>query len=421
MKKRVISTIIAVTLLTTATLPVINVKATPDSNQVVEFDKNTQNKYSEIEGRYNELTQKVEELDDQISTLIAEINDNNCKIENVNKEIDNTNKEIEQKKEDIAEQETVLGKRLRELYKSGGQGKYISLLFSAESFSDLISKVQDAAKIVSLDQKVVNELTDSKKKLDDSVDSLQSKVKEIRNLNDEIQEQKSDLGSKKEEQQAVAQEVKAEKDKFESENLVPMEKSIIEPWTMQATDSSKSLDEIKNALQVVQNLKSQIKSSEVSAEADDTIKKSNDIIAQKEAEKAAAASATQNSKQVKADINTSVVASGNAQNLIDYAMRFIGVDYVWGGTTPSGFDCSGFTQYVFSNAAGKRIGRTTYDQVTSGVEVSFSNLQPGDLIFPSDHHVGIYVGNGQMIHAPHTGAKVTVAPLYGFWRARRIL
>lgn len=413
MKKRIISTIVVAAMLTVTTLPVMKVSATPDSN----FDKDTQNKYSEIEGRYNELTQKVEELDDQISTLIAEINDNDYKIENVNQEIDNTNKEIQQKKEEISEQEEVLGKRLREIYKAGGQGKYISLLFSADSLADLISKINDAARLINLDKKVVNDLTDSKRRLDDSVDSLEDKVKEIQDLNDKIEEQKSELGSKKEEQQVVAEQVKAEKEKFESENLVPMEKSIMDPWIGQITDSNKSIDEIRSELQIVKNLKTQLKSSEVMAKTDEGIKNAEDLIAKKQAEADAAAA----QKASAPTINTNVAVSGSVQNLIDYAMRFIGVDYVYGGTTPSGFDCSGFTQYVFSNAAGKSIGRTTYDQIKSGVEVPIANLQPGDLLFPSDHHVGIYIGNGQMIHAPHTGAKVKVAPAYGYWRARRIL
>ena len=66
-------------------------------------------------------------------------------------------------------------------------------------------------------------------------------------------------------------------------------------------------------------------------------------------------------------------------------------------------------------------GRTTYEQINDGREVSRENLQPGDLIFPSEHHVAIYIGNGQMIHAPHTGDNVKIASVYSFWRARRIL
>ena len=428
MKKRLVSTIITATLLTTTILPTMSVSAEPDYSRGIEFDKDTQNKYSEIQGRYNDLIEKVQELDDQISTLICKINDNDNEIENVNKEIENTNKEIEQKKQDIADQEEVLGKRLREIYKSGGQSNYISLLFSADSFSDLIGKIDDAAKLINLDKKVVSDLNASKKKLDDSVDSLQSKAKEIEDLNNQIQDQKSELDSKKQQQQSVAEEVKAQKDKFENENLVPMETSIASPWIKQATDSNKSTDEIKTAVEMLSSALSQTKSDSVKAQIQNAIDTGNKLINQKKEEQAKAAAASK-SKETSSSVNrvnsskpdTATTVSGDAGSLISYARRFIGVPYVWGGTSPSGFDCSGFTQYVYSHAAGISLGRTTYEQINNGVEVSQSDLKPGDLIFPHEGHVGIYVGNGQMIHAPHTGASVKIAPVYGFWRARRII
>ncbi|MNI85606.1 Murein DD-endopeptidase MepS/Murein LD-carboxypeptidase precursor [compost metagenome] len=84
------------------------------------------------------------------------------------------------------------------------------------------------------------------------------------------------------------------------------------------------------------------------------------------------------------------------------------------------FDCSGFTQYVYRQA-GIYISRTTYTQINDGVAVSYSNLQPGDLVLTSAGHIGIYVGNGQMIHAPQTGDVVKVSKIWSFYAARRIL
>lgn len=96
--------------------------------------------------------------------------------------------------------------------------------------------------------------------------------------------------------------------------------------------------------------------------------------------------------------------------VVPYAMKFIGVPYRWGGTTPSGFDCSGFTQYVYRNAAGISIPRVSRAQIGAGERVSRSDLAPGDLVFFGSpiHHVGIYVGGGRYIHAPHTGARVRI-------------
>lgn len=109
------------------------------------------------------------------------------------------------------------------------------------------------------------------------------------------------------------------------------------------------------------------------------------------------------------------------QKVVNEAMRHLGKAYVYGATGPDTFDCSGFTQYVYRQALGIDITRTTYTQVNQGVEVSRSNLKPGDLIFPHAGHVQLYIGNGQVIHAPHTGDVVRIAPLGDVWHARRII
>lgn len=116
--------------------------------------------------------------------------------------------------------------------------------------------------------------------------------------------------------------------------------------------------------------------------------------------------------------------------IVSYSKRFIGVPYVWGGTTPSGFDCSGFVQYVYANNKSYKIQlpRTTYDQINVGTSISKTNLQPGDLVFfgsaSSPNHVGIYTGSNQFIEAPHTGANVkidTLSNMTDFFAARRII
>ena len=110
-----------------------------------------------------------------------------------------------------------------------------------------------------------------------------------------------------------------------------------------------------------------------------------------------------------------------SEKLIQFAKQFLGVPYVWGGTTPKGFDCSGFVQYVYKNALGINISRTTSTQINDGREVGRNQLQPGDLVFTNSGHVTLYIGNNQVIHAPQPGDKVKISNLWAFWRARRIL
>ena len=114
-----------------------------------------------------------------------------------------------------------------------------------------------------------------------------------------------------------------------------------------------------------------------------------------------------------------------AQDLVFNAMGFMGIPYKWGGATPeAGFDCSGFVQYVFRQATGLLLPRSSFDQVRHGVSVTREELQPGDLVFFNTlrapfSHVGIYVGENRFIHAPSRGKSVEIVDFTNsYWQKR---
>ncbi|MFD8571340.1 NlpC/P60 family protein [Streptomyces sp. NPDC059639] len=109
---------------------------------------------------------------------------------------------------------------------------------------------------------------------------------------------------------------------------------------------------------------------------------------------------------------TVTAPNSRAAAAIAYARQALGSPYVWGATGPNAFDCSGLTQAAY-RAAGVSIPRTTYAQINAGQRVSRSELQPGDLVFfySGISHVGLYIGNGEMIHAPNPSAPVRIAPI----------
>ena len=135
---------------------------------------------------------------------------------------------------------------------------------------------------------------------------------------------------------------------------------------------------------------------------------------------------TNNSTNKTINKDTSSSTGVTAQQVLAYAYQFEGYPYVWGGSSPStGFDCSGFVQYVYA-PFGLNLPRTTFEQVNCGTPVSLNNIKPGDLVFEfgsseGPNHVGIYIGNGQMIDAAGVGQGVTISKLYSVVAVRNVL
>lgn len=123
------------------------------------------------------------------------------------------------------------------------------------------------------------------------------------------------------------------------------------------------------------------------------------------------------------DDTAAAAAASLGQQIVDYAKQFIGTPYVYGGNGPNGFDCSGFTKYVYAHF-GYTLNRTATDQLSNGTAVSKSELQIGDLVFFKNNtskpvsHVGIYIGGGQFIHASTNQYKVQIDNLSSGYYAR---
>ncbi|HEX5641812.1 MAG TPA: NlpC/P60 family protein [Thermoleophilia bacterium] len=138
------------------------------------------------------------------------------------------------------------------------------------------------------------------------------------------------------------------------------------------------------------------------------------------AQAAAQAAAAQQTGSTAGGGGGTVVDPGGSghSSVVGIAQRYLGVPYVYGGASPSGFDCSGLTMYCYAQI-GIGLSHGATDQQRASTQVPLSALQPGDLVFfgsaSYSHHVGIYVGGGSMIHAPHTGAVVSYGSISGAW------
>lgn len=151
---------------------------------------------------------------------------------------------------------------------------------------------------------------------------------------------------------------------------------------------------------------------------------SSSLLSTKKQETSRSATPRKANTTAKRETTSTAPVSGNGSSVVAYAKQFIGTKYTYGGSSPStGFDCSGFTSYVFRNF-GVSLPRTSGGQSGAGTPVSRSNLAAGDLVIYSGH-VAIYVGGGQVIHAPRPGKSVCIVPLNqaasNYLGARRVI
>ncbi|GAB3824330.1 C40 family peptidase [Dactylosporangium cerinum] len=150
----------------------------------------------------------------------------------------------------------------------------------------------------------------------------------------------------------------------------------------------------------------------------DTVQKTTDPKATKP--KATKPKTTTKPKKPAAPQTQTPVVAGSVSAVLAYAKAQLGKPYVWAAAGPNGFDCSGLVVASYARA-GIKLPHQTGGLIGRGRSVSRAQLQPGDLVFPSSGHVGIYLGDGMMIHAPHPGDHVRIAKVYAFYAGRRII
>ena len=428
MKKRILALMLTTVMAVGTSIPAF---ATPDSTKLNEGRQ----KYAEIESKIADIENKIYDLNTQIEPLQVTVDKNKKEIDNINNVIDNTTKDIEQCKKEITSLDEVLGQRVKAMYMSGDlEFSYLSFILDSDSTSDFFTRLQAVSQIVGKDKEAIEQVKNKKDELNNNIQSLEDKKKQIDKLNEEVQANLNELDGKKKEQEQLANEAKEERSKFDSEYLSTLERETVQTQFDVINSSNSTSSEIQSAITQLRNVRdNQLKSEIVKSEVNDMIEKGKTAYDQKKAQEDEAARAAAAAQAAQATVSTPNRGSSSNKStsaapapgagssaILNEAYKHLGKPYVWGATGENTFDCSGFTQYVFKHALGKDISRTTYSQINVGTPVSQADLQPGDLVFPHTGHVGIYIGNGQMIHAPQTGDVVKISPVYKFYAARRV-
>lgn len=407
MRKKVLSIMISGVLLTSFTP---NIFAEPlTEEQQKNIDDNVEN-LTKAEKELREIQEKLTSVNTDMDIAKAEIDATGSNLDAKQKEIESTKIEIDSLQGELEQKSEALGDRLNSIYKSGGANSYMQMLLGSDSLSDFLGRVSAVNQIIGLDEKALDDVQSKNDQLVRRVEKLEKDKEDIKQLEIDNKKKVEELSKIEKDMSTLTEEYKkkyssADIDLFESEKV------LYAYWKDIIDNNKSSIGDVETSVTTLKSLKDKVKSDKSIKIIDELISKGETTVKSK---KLAAAAGV--------DISE---ASGKAAELLGYAYQFLGRPYVWGAVGPSSFDCSGFTGYVFKHV-GISLPRVTYDQQNCGVPVSRGNLQPGDLILTrisgrGPEHVGIYVGNGKMIHAANPAEGVKVGPMHDYGFARRIL
>lgn len=359
-------------------------QATPTFASPVDLQV-TQGQINATQGQIDSFETKVQQLDNQIIIGMDKSQKLNNEMKAQQGRIEEKKAEIEQAKKDFDSHKEVYSERLRS-YQSQGQQPmitYAELLLSSENVSEFLTRSTAISQFLQSDSDLLKGLNEKEQALKDAEQQLHNELDNLKKNQDEL----------------ASEQKKIEEDKKEVEKGIAEAKN-----TLQNQQAQLAQQKAEQARQLAAQQQAQQRAQQVQQQSEQPAQQ-----AQQQTQQQAPVS-SRPSKSAPPSVAAISTNSGSASAMIAYAKQFLGVPYVWGGSTPSGFDCSGFTSYVF-RSVGINLPRVSRDQQNVGTRISPSQVQPGDLVFRGSpaYHVGIYIGGGQYIHAPQTGDVVKIA------------
>lgn len=320
---------------------------------------------------------EVSSLQSQLTTLMGKVNTLESELIQTGEDITKAQSDlvVAQKKE--KEQYAAMKKRIKYMYEAGNDSAFETLVTS-DDFTDLLSKAEYVQNVHSYDRKQLQEYVETKQQISDLKDSLEKDQKELESKQAEYEKQGDNLNN-------LITSKSAEVANLDSEIQAAAEaaaREAAERAAREAAEKAAKEAERQQAAATSNRNNTTSSSSSSSSSASVATKPSN------------SSSST-----------TTSGTNANGGSIVSRAYSQLGKPYVWGAYGPSSFDCSGFVSYCLTGSY-TRLGTT----LTFMGWTRVSNPQPGDVVTTATH-CGIYIGNGQMIHAPHTGDVVKVGPV----------
>ncbi|WP_138376268.1 coiled-coil domain-containing protein [Dorea longicatena] len=340
---------------------------------------------------------EVSSLQSQLTTLMGKVNTLESELIQTGEDITKAQGDLEVAQEKEKEQYAAMKKRIKYMYEAGNDSAFETLVTS-EDFTDLLSKAEYVQNVHSYDRKQLQEYVETKQQISDLKDSLEKDQKELEskqveyekqgdNLNNLITSKSAEVANLDSEIQAAAE--AAAREAAERAAREAAEKAAKEAERQQAAASN-------NNATSTSNRNNTTSSSTATSNRNNTTSSSS-------SSSSSAPAATKPSNSSSSTTTSGTNANGGS--IVSRAYSQLGKPYVWGACGPNSFDCSGFVSYCLTGSY-TRLGTT----LTFMGWTRVSNPQPGDVVTTATH-CGIYIGNGQMIHAPHTGDVVKVGPV----------
>ena len=341
---------------------------------------------------------EVSSLQSQLTTLMGKVNTLESELIQTGEDITKAQGDLEVAQEKEKEQYAAMKKRIKYMYEAGNDSAFETLVTS-EDFTDLLSKAEYVQNVHSYDRKQLQEYVETKQQISDLKDSLEKDQKELEskqveyekqgdNLNNLITSKSAEVANLDSEIQAAAE--AAAREAAERAAKEAAEKAAREAERQQAAASNNNSASTSNRNNTTSN-------------RNNTISNRNNTTSSSSSSNSSASATTKPSNSSSSTTTSGTNANGGS--IVSRAYSQLGKPYVWGACGPNSFDCSGFVSYCLTGSY-SRLGTT----LTFMGWTRVSNPQPGDVVTTATH-CGIYIGNGQMIHAPHTGDVVKVGPV----------
>jgi peptidoglycan DL-endopeptidase CwlO len=329
------------------------------------------NRIKDKQAEAQQVLAEIQSLDSRLSKSIEAYDAANVQLDAIKSDIRANRREMGVARGNLGVAQDRLARRLRDLYVGGESASTLELFLGASSFEDLLNRLDTIDRVSGEDTQVLDE---------------------VKRFKQEVAVRGKRLRSDESRQQQVVAERAAMKRDIES-----------------------SLAQRRNLLS---SIKTEIERMKVEEERQQALLQRQAqarVAAQQVAQQQAVSQAIVGASVATPEVT--VAPPSRYGGVVGIAMQYLGVPYVWGGASPSGFDCSGFVMYVYAQL-GVSLPHHAASIYNYGVSVSRDQLEPGDLVFFDGlGHMGIYIGGGQFIHAPHTGDVVKISSLSDSWYA----